>query len=104
MLLLAGAWHLTIPRPEAFIDTRVWIVGRLLAGQFLFHATHPCAKRVAPGAALGLWSFQTRLAGVGCVVGGSTLGVQAALLGLAFLARPCGTSHRTPLIWTMLVA
>ncbi len=32
--------------------------------------------------------FQPRLAGVGLVVGSPTLGVQAALLGFAFLALP----------------
>ena len=97
MLLFAGAWHLAVPRPQALIDTRVRVVGRLLAGQLFLHASHPCAKGVAPGAALWLRSFQTRLAGVGCVVRGSTLGVQAALLGFALFACPCGTSHKTPL-------
>ena len=36
-----------IPRPQALVDAGVRVFGRLLARQFLFHATHPRAERVA---------------------------------------------------------
>ena len=69
-----------VPSPKTFVDAAVRVFGSFLAGQLLFHARHPGAKRVAPAAALGLRGLQTGFAGVGFVVGGSALRVQAALL------------------------
>ena len=35
---------LAIPRPQAFVDPRIRIVGGLCTGELLFHSTHPRAK------------------------------------------------------------
>ena len=83
-----------LPSPQALVDPRVGVFGRLLAGQLLLHAFHPGAKRVAAFAALWLRSLQAGLARVGLVVRRPPFGIQAALVGLAFFACPgCGLSH-----------
>ena len=89
-----------VPCPQALVNTRVWVFGRLCAGQLLLHAFHTSAERVAAFAALWLWSLQTRFAGVCFVVRGSSLGVQATLLRFAFFPLPCWTlSHLRLSVW-----
>ena len=84
-----------VPRSQALIDTAVWIAGCLGAGELLFHSTHPCTKRVAPAAALGLRGLQVHALFFGR---GPSLGVQATTGILAFLALPCWRlSHTSPL-------
>lgn len=79
-----------VPRTQAFIDPRVWVFRCLGRGQFGFHALHPSAERVSAWTALGLRRFQPRFPGIGPVVGGTALGVQAAGFRFALLALPCG--------------
>ena len=69
-----------LPRPKAFVDAAIRIVGCLGAGQLLFHTAHPGAKRVAPAAALGLRGLQTGFPRIGSVVRSTALRVQAALV------------------------
>ena len=75
-LTVSWFWLMSaIPRSQAFVDPAVRVFGRLLAGEFFLHARHPSTEGVAPAAALWLRGLESRLAGIGFVVGSSSLGV-----------------------------
>ena len=78
-----------LPRSQRLVDAAVWILGRLLAGELLFHAFHPGAKRVPAWATFWLGRLQSRFPRIGAIVGGAPFGVQASTLRFAFLALPC---------------
>ena len=86
---MASVLMSAVPRPQAFVNPRIWILGGFFARQFLIHPFHTGAEGVATFAALGLRSFQPRLPRIRLVVGSPTVGVQAAFLGFPFFASPC---------------
>ena len=64
-----------LPCPQAFVDPTVGVVGCLGAGVLLFHAFHPGTERIFARPTFRLRGFQSGLAGVGLVVGRTTLGI-----------------------------
>ena len=86
-----------LPRPQAFVNTRVGIGSCFLRGQFLLQTLHTRAEAVSPRAAFWLRRFQAGLSGIGRVVRGPPLRVQATFRILSFFPLPCWTlSHMPP--------
>lgn len=52
------SFSLALPRPKAFVDTRVRVVCGLGAGQFFLHAAHTGAERLLARTAFRLWALQ----------------------------------------------
>jgi len=79
---------LTVPRPEGFIDPRVWITRCLFRSELFLHTFHPRAKTIATRTTFWLGSLEAGLAGVCFVIRSAPLCVQTALRVLTFLALP----------------